>query len=1236
MFDKRKKRGLALVLSAGLALGQLSVPVYAQTSGNGLCEHHQAHNAECGYTGDSKEAACTFYCTSCNPQTPEADGGSTTAPDTQTDAANQTVTYDMQPDTSNEQPAPASAPAENDSAQSAPASDVQIKAAPAALTDEAVSEGSAAAVSDMARTTEHHFTTKHADLIQWMKGQNVQDGDTIILDAEPYVNAGSSDSDPQVIDKRVTIQAGNADTIHFRSAGIVLGADVTFNNIVLSFQNRIRNAIMANGHTLTLNNVTKNYGTRDIHLFCGGLTGYNVSAASGTHGQIIIQGKTSLGSVYAGSLSSDGKPNTYNNNATITIDSSATGKMGKIYASGAKEFLVDPNQLLNPHYEPDPPAPDAQQYPVTGNVAINLYQNVSSTVDGTTGGSSNAKVTYNGNEYLNNTLTVTNIGGLTVATGNLAPAKGSSLSGDNAEISVSANARLSLVNFNEKLTTGNFTGGGTIILAHRQAWTINGTVGGATTKIGIGDIWNDASTNIPKTNHTYISSANSNDVSFQLVPHQMNPDQILQRDASGAWTVGTADKSGLKINRISIPADFPLTEENNGAEIPVTVGYSSTKTGLASVPVTITVNDVSATRSGSEADGFTYNVPGLGTIEFAEIDSGEILSIMGTGTLDAITPGSYRIDCVIPAAYMANNQVYTIRTTLTVAPSDLGTITVRNGAQETTAFSYGDTITVQFTPSSQSAGKTANGLKNTPAANQTILYYGDQPLTEAVTADSNGMYTLTHDTGKSSTIPASDFTSGNQKTLTVHYGGSNGQNGGSADVSITLNPKTVTASVTNEITKRYDDTTNAAVQLGVNSADYVRAGDSVTLSASGVYDNENAGTNKSVAVTINTKTGTNHEAYNVIAPSNAVGTITKAETAAPQIPELESRSSSSITLKAIPPSSGGAAAEYSINNGQSWQTDRTFANLSAGKHYAFVARYQETANYSVSASSGAAVLQTESVQQPQQRYTVTVLTDGNGIAASSPAQAKAGTKVILTAIPNGGYQFDHWEILSGNTALTANFFLMPRGNVTVKAYFTPVPQIPAPQSQSAPRPEPSNGWHTDNDERYWYDNGVMARDKEVYDPSTDAWYWFDQDGTMATDKDVFVPTNTERTEGKWVRYNPEGGMVKGEDFRYGGWYWFDPITGEMIKDFVFIPEEGTEGKWVYYDEVNGQMHHGESCIDGNWYYFDELTGKMIHGEYYRDNNWYYYDPVTGIMAHGWVTLPNGERAYYDEVTGARR
>ncbi len=171
--------------------------------------------------------------------------------------------------------------------------------------------------------------------------------------------------------------------------------------------------------------------------------------------------------------------------------------------------------------------------------------------------------------------------------------------------------------------------------------------------------------------------------------------------------------------------------------------------------------------------------------------------------------------------------------------------------------------------------------------------------------------------------------------------------------------------------------------------------------------------------------------------------------------------------------------------------------------------------------------------------------------------------------------------------------------------------------------------------RYFLDSGIMARDKEAYDPVSNAWYWFDADGTMAVDKDAFIPTNPDRTEGKWVRYDVNGAMVKGEDWRYGGWYWFDPTTGEMIKGFVLIPvrEQAGAYKWVYYDDINGQMHHGESCINGGWYKFDNITGEMLHGEYCSpEGNWYYYDEVTGIMQKGMVTH-HGKDYYYDPNSG---
>lgn len=37
----------------------------------------------------------------------------------------------------------------------------------------------------------------------------------------------------------------------------------------------------------------------------------------------------------------------------------------------------------------------------------------------------------------------------------------------------------------------------------------------------------------------------------------------------------------------------------------------------------------------------------------------------------------------------------------------------------------------------------------------------------------------------------------------------------------------------------------------------------------------------------------------------------------------------------------------------------------------------------------------------------------------------------------------------------------------------------------------------DSEGLYRFDNGKIVPESEVYDPETDAWYWFDSDGTMA-------------------------------------------------------------------------------------------------------------------------------------------
>ncbi len=203
----------------------------------------------------------------------------------------------------------------------------------------------------------------------------------------------------------------------------------------------------------------------------------------------------------------------------------------------------------------------------------------------------------------------------------------------------------------------------------------------------------------------------------------------------------------------------------------------------------------------------------------------------------------------------------------------------------------------------------------------------------------------------------------------------------------------------------------------------------------------------------------------------------------------------------------------------------------------------------------------------------------------------------------------------------------------------------------------TDGWATGADgARHWYEGGAMAADKAFYDPAADAWYWADADGTVARDKDVFIPvSNDDRSEGKWVRFDAEGCMVKGEDYRYGGWYLFDETTGEMAKGFRHIDSEG--GKWVFYDQVTGKMCHGQENVSGRWYLFDENTGAtcygfqyiaeddkwvfydrtmgwMLYGEQNIDGNWYYLGPTTGEVDRGWSWLPDSNKwVYYDQVTG---
>ena len=501
---------------------------------------------------------------------------------------------------------------------------------------------------------------------------NTKDGDIVEIKGICMTNDNQSNNAPWVIDKAITIRGASADaSIDLRAGGIILGADVIFENLELGFANRVRNAIMANGHTLTLRNVTCSKSTNnDINLFCGGVTGLNTGAKSGSHGEIIIEDcpKMGNGNIYAGSISADGQPNQSLIPATVTMV--GTSKMGEFYGCGALETPVDDNQMLNPSYQVPPPKPSTKDFPVTGDVTFNLYYTSTSMMDGATGDGKNAAVVYTStaNHYPNSGLTLKNLSSLTVGSGeNLIPTAESSLV--NTELVVPASSILNLTNL-ANLEFASLQGGGDLVLGKEQTMTINGSVSG-TTGIGIGSISNEASTTAPELGHAYVRAPNSADGNFELICPSSNPNLKLVRDNAGTWTV--SDKSiGADLVRDFVFTDTNITiSSDQQAEFSLDVTSNSGKPlYLEFIPVDITINGRQAIRTEAQTgDGDTYYMykDQQGYLKLLESSANTLYVTPDTDWGHADSP--YTISVTVPAKYTEGNKNITCAATLTVTTS---------------------------------------------------------------------------------------------------------------------------------------------------------------------------------------------------------------------------------------------------------------------------------------------------------------------------------------------------------------------------------------------------------------------------------------------------------------------------------------------------------------------------------------------------------------------------------------
>lgn len=525
-----------------------------------------------------------------------------------------------------------------------------------------------------------------------------KDGDTITLpkNADVSNSADTKGDIPWIINKRVEI-VGNGYYVTIHTGGIVLDADVTFRDIELDFTSNVRNAIVANGHTLTLDSVTAGAGAHSINLFCGSLRPASYEAgqftvpAPGTKGTIIIQGNTNLqppksdnigpANIFAGSLcmgymgatdtgtvsrtstDEDGPATVFNGDAEIRIEGHGNPgggvlPLGQIYAGGGQQ-RVPYGATAGKVTIPDP-----QKYTVSGTVTINGAKIPN--VDGA--GSTATNVEYTGDGTLFE-RTFANISSLSVESGSLVLKPASSFRKDKA-LSVSSGAKLNVADLAGS-AIGNFTGEGYLILGQSQTLNIDGQVAG-TTKVAIGGLNydNTASTKTATVGHTYIQAPNSSDGNFVLLPYSTQPNMTLVRGSNGNWTASDGSTGG----GIDLVVDFTFNIDSktakNGEEVVFPLTVDSKSDGplyLDFIPLTIEVNGRTARRAEENIDGDTYYVYKDTYLPDMKISGNDFFVTSDAEWGYADSP--YTIKITVPSTHTANKQNITKTATLTVTGS---------------------------------------------------------------------------------------------------------------------------------------------------------------------------------------------------------------------------------------------------------------------------------------------------------------------------------------------------------------------------------------------------------------------------------------------------------------------------------------------------------------------------------------------------------------------------------------
>jgi len=421
-------------------------------------------------------------------------------------------------------------------------------------------------------------------------------------------------------------------------------------------------------------------------------------------------------------------------------------------------------------------------------------------------------------------------------------------------------------------------------------------------------------------------------ISYSVVPGGTGAVSLMKNSTTNKW-YATLSKPGEVTLRASVASDASYAAANQ--DVVLTINKATpTITSFDNLSKTYGDAAFDLTASTSSTGGLSYSVAvGADKVTLSGIDNRRVaITKAGTVTLRANVTGDDNYNnhqkditltiakaaatVTLPPAGLAHTYDGNAKTaTVTTTPTGLTVEITYNGSSTppTAAGTYAVVATINDANYSGTASGTLTITKQAPTItfNNLSVTYGEPPANAPInlTSSSNGGGTPTYSivsqtpndgsaTGMISLVGAGlTINRAGTARLLVSYPETEFYAAGTKEMTLTVNRKTLTASLTGTVSRMYNGNAIAELTAANYNLSGVMAADAGAVSlntfTTGIYDDKKVGTGK--LVTVNTLTLTGTAANNYILATNTVSAPIGEVTKAPLTIVLQGIGGSSIT-----------------------------------------------------------------------------------------------------------------------------------------------------------------------------------------------------------------------------------------------------------------------------------------------------------------------------------------------------